>query len=470
MTSTYDIVIIGAGPGGYVAAIRAAQRGAKVALVDKEGIGGTCLNYGCISTKALVRDAELYRDATSGRYCVAAEESFRLDFARLMERKREVVDTLVSGVKRLLDDYRVQIFLGHARIRRPGLVEVSGQEEDTRSLSCHNIIIATGATPSGLSIPGTDLPGVVASRELLCIDSLPERLLILGGGSVGVEFACIFQALGTDVSLLELKSLVQDMEPQISKRLRAHMIRQGISVAIGANPKTISINDDGSLRVEYEQNDEKTFAEGDVVLLATGRRPNTEALGLETVGVDTNGPVIKVNEWLQTSVPNIYAIGDCTGGYMFAHVASYEAEVAVENILGEKREADYRVVPTCIFTMPEIAGVGMTEEAADEAGLPYTVTRFPFRANGRALAVGEADGQIRMLCEKTPAGEGGKVLGVHIIGPHAGDLIAEAALAMRLGATAEDIAQTIHAHPTMPEAMMEAAMAHYLGAIHFKQR
>ncbi|MEA3406760.1 MAG: dihydrolipoyl dehydrogenase [Chloroflexota bacterium] len=469
MDAAYDVVIIGAGPGGYVAAIRAAQRGAKVALVEKEGIGGTCLNYGCIPTKALVRDAELYRDATSGTYCVDAEGPFRLDFTRLMERKREVVETLVSGVERLLDSYGVQIFLGHGRIRHPGLVEVAGQE-GIELLSCHNIIIATGATPSGLSIPGTDLPGVVSSRELLRIDNLPERLVILGGGSVGVEFACIFQALGTDVSLLELKSLVQDTEPQIGRRLRAYMIRQGMSIAIGANSKKISANDDGSLRVEYERKGKKACAVGDLVLLATGRRPNTERLGLEALGVDMNGPAIRVDEWLQTNVPGVYAIGDCTGGRMFAHVASYEAEVAVENILGEKRRVDYRVVPTCIFTMPEIADVGMTEAAAKEAGLAYTVARFPFSANGRALAMGETYGQVRMLCERTPEGQGGKVLGVHIIGPRAGDLIAEAGLAMRLGATAEDIAHTIHAHPTVPEAMMEAAMAHSLGAIHYERR
>lgn len=469
MATTYDIVIIGAGPGGYVAAIRAAQRGATVALVEKEDIGGTCLNRGCIPTKALVHDAELYRDATSGSYCVDAEGSFRLDFARLMERKTEVVGTLVGGVKRLLDSYGVQTVMGHGHIKQPGLVEVDRQE-GTQSLSCRAIIIATGSVPSRVPIPGADLPGVVSSRELLGIASLPERLVIVGGSSVGVEFACIFQALGTDVTLLGRKSFVKDTEPQIAKRLRAHMLRQGMSVTIGLTFKRIRTGDDGSLWVEYERNGKEMTAEADLVLLATGRHPNTETLGLEELGIDTDGATIEVDERLQTNVPGIYAIGDCTGGYMFAHVASYEAEVAVANILGEKREADYRVVPTCIFTMPEIADVGMTEAEAEETGLTYTVARFPFRANGRALAIGETYGQIRMLCEQTPEGQGGKVLGVHIIGPRAGDLIAEAALAMRLGATAEDIAHTIHAHPTMPEATMEAAMAHSLGAIHYERR
>ncbi|MFO7916984.1 MAG: dihydrolipoyl dehydrogenase [Anaerolineae bacterium] len=469
MASTYDIVIIGAGPGGYVAAIRGAQRGAKVALVDREGIGGTCLNYGCIPTKALVRDAELYRDATSGDYCVDVEGSFHLDFSRLMERKREVVDTLVGGVERLLGSYGVDVFIGHGRIERPGLVEVHG-EKSTQELPCDAIIIATGSIPSRAPIAGNGLPGVVSSRELLEIDSLPERLVIVGGSAVGVEFACIFQALGTKVTLLGRKSFVKETEPQISRRLRAYMKRQGMSVTIGLTFKSVKPNDKGSLLVEYERNGKDLYAEGDLVLLATGRRPNTETLELERLGIEMEGLAIKVDESLRTNVPDIYAIGDCTGGYMFAHVASYEAEVAVENILGEKRKADYRVVPTCIFTMPEIADVGMTEAEAKEARLTYTVTRFPFRANGRALAVGETYGQIRMLCEQTPEGEGGKVLGVHIIGPRAGDLIAEAALAMRLGATAEEIAQTIHAHPTMPEAMMEAAMAHSLGAIHYERR
>jgi dihydrolipoamide dehydrogenase len=469
MASEYDIVIIGAGPGGYVAAIRGAQRGAKVALVDREGIGGTCLNYGCIPTKALVRDAELYRDATSGDYCVDMEGSFRLDFARLMARKREVVDTLVGGVERLLDNYGVDVFIGYGRIRKPGLVEVQG-EEDTRELPCGAIIIATGSIPSRAPIEGTDLPGVLSSRELLDIDSLPERLVIVGGSAVGVEFACIFQALGTDVTLLGRRTFVKDTEPQIGRRLRAHMKRQGISITIGLDFQAVKAMDDGSLRVEYERNGEALHAEGDVVLLATGRRPNTKTLELGALGIDTEGSAIRVGESLETSVPSIYAIGDCTGGCMFAHVASHEAEIAVENILGGDRKADYRIIPTCIFTMPEIADVGMTEAQAEEAELEYTVARFPFRANGRALAIGETYGQVRMICEKTPDGDGGRVLGVHIIGPRAGDLIAEAALAMRFEATAEDIAHTIHAHPTIPETMMEAAMAHSCGAIHYERK
>lgn len=469
MTATYDIVIIGAGPGGYVAAIRAAQRGARVALVEKENIGGTCLNHGCIPTKALVHDAKLYRDATSGSYCVDVEGSFRLDFARLMERKTEVVDTLVGGVERLLESYGVDVFIGHGRIERPGLVEVHG-EKSRQELPCDAIIIATGSIPSRAPIAGNGLAGVVSSRELLEIDSLPERLVIVGGSAVGVEFACIFQALGTKVTLLGRKSFVKETEPQIGRRLRAYMRRQGMSVTIGLAFKSVKPNDKGSLLVEYERNGKDLYAEGDLVLLATGRRPNTETLELKRLGIEMEGLAVKVDESLRTNVPDIYAIGDCTGGYMFAHVASYEAEVAVANILGEKRKADYRVVPTCIFTMPEIADVGITEAEAEEAGLTYTVTRFPFRANGRALAVGETYGQIRMLCERAPHGRGGRVLGVHIIGPRAGDLIAEAAVAMRLGASAEDIAHTIHAHPTMPEAMMEAAMAHSLGAIHYERR
>ena len=469
MASEYDIVIIGAGPGGYVGAIRGAQRGAKVALVDKEGIGGTCLNYGCIPTKALVRDAELYRDATSGEYCVDVDGSFRLDFARLMERKRKVVDTLVGGVERLLDSYGVDVFIGHGRIEHPELVEVQG-EEGTQKLPCGTIIIATGSVPSRAPIAGNDLPGVVSSRELLEIDSLPERMVIVGGSAVGVEFASIFQALGTKVTLLGRKSFVKEIEPQIGRRLRAYMKRQGISVTIGLDFKAIKSSDNGSPLVEYERNGKELHAEGDLVLLATGRRPNTETLELERLGIEMEGAAIKVDESLQTSVPDIYAIGDCTGGHMFAHVASYEAEVAVDHILGRERRADYRVVPICIFTMPEIADVGITEAEAEDVGLKYTVTRFPFRANGRALAIGETYGQVRMICEKTPGGNGGKVLGVHIIGPRAGDLVAEAAVAMRLGATAEDIAHTIHAHPTIPEAMMEAAMAHSLGAIHYERR
>jgi dihydrolipoamide dehydrogenase len=468
MTQTHDLIIVGSGPGGYVAAIRGAQRGAKVALVEKRDLGGTCLNRGCIPTKTIVRDAELYRDLVSGEFGVAIEGQVKPDWPKIAARKLQVVQTLVGGIAHLLDTYGVEQVVGSGVLERDGQISVSSSA-GKRYLSAPKAILATGSVPALAPIPGADLPGVITSDDLLELTSLPERVVIVGGSVVGVEFACILHALGVEVTILGRRSFLRDAEQQLAKRLRSMLSRRGMSVTIGLEFKQIVQGPDGALRVEYERRGKAEFAEGDRVLIATGRWPYTEGLGLEEAGVRLQGDAIQVNARLQTSVPDIYAIGDCIGGLMLAHVASYEAEVAVENALGGHREADYRVVPNCIFTMPEIADVGITEEQAKEMGIAVNVTRFPFSVNGRALALGETEGQVRMICEREGEG-GGRVLGVHIMGPRASDLIAEAALAMRLGATAQDIAETIHAHPTVPEAFMEAAMAQGIGAIHYQNR
>jgi len=467
MGDHYDIAIIGSGPGGYVAAIRAAQKGARVALIERDRLGGTCLNRGCIPTKAMVRDAEVYRDATSGVYCIDTDGRFRLDFARLMQRKRQVVDTLVEGVAHLMDAHGVDLIAGTGRISRPGLVEVVGGEGG-REIAARAIIVATGSVPARVPILATDLEGVLTSNGLLELESLPESMVVVGGSVVGMELACIFGALGTRVVVLGRRTFLKEAEQRLAKRLRSILSRRGMAITIGLAFKGIERGPEGLLRVNYERRGEAQWAEGQVVLLATGRWPYIEGLGLDDLGLAMNGRAIAVNEYLETSLPGIYAIGDCIGGHMLAHVASYEAEIAVANTLGERRSADYRVVPNCIFTMPEIAGVGLTEAEAKRAGLEFIVSRFPFAVNGRAVAIGETEGQIRMICEKGPDGRGGKVLGVHIMGAHASDLVAEAALAMRLGATARQIAETIHAHPTMPEALMEVAMAQIDGAIHYQ--
>jgi dihydrolipoamide dehydrogenase len=467
--SAYDIVIIGGGPGGYVAALRAAQRGAKVALVERDRLGGTCLNRGCIPTKAMVRDAEVYREATSGIYGVDAEGGWRVNYARLLTRRRAVVEGLVQGVARLLATQRVAVFAGEGRIARAGLVEVRGAGGVT-SLEGRTIIIASGSVPAHVPIPGVELPGVVTSDGLLALERLPQSLVVIGASVVGMEFACILAALGTRVTVLGRKTFLREAEPQLAKRLRAMLAARGMTIAVGLEFREITRGEDGLLRVAYEQQGKVQAATGEVVLLSTGRVPYTEGLGLEALGVAMNGRAIAVDAHLQTSIPGLYAIGDCLGGQMLAHVASYQGEVAVENILGGSCEVDYRVVPSCIFTMPEIAGVGITEAEAKEQGLAVKVSRFPFNVSGRAVAMGEEEGQIRMICAKGADGRGGAVLGVHIMGPHASDLVAEAALAMRLGATAEDIARTIHAHPTLPEALMEAAMGQGVGAIHYEQR
>jgi len=469
MADPYDIAIIGGGPGGYVAAIRAAQLGARVALIERDRVGGTCLNRGCIPTKAMVHDAELVRAATSGEFGLVAEGGWRVDFERLMARKRAVVDVLVEGVVRLMKAHRIAVLAGTGHILRPGLVQVTGPGGDTQ-VAARAIIIATGSVAAPAPIPGADLPGVLDSDALLELDHLPKSLVVIGGSVVGVEFACLFQALGTRVSVVGRQTWLKEAEQQLAKRLRALLSRRGMAISIGVEFQAIERTDEGLLRVNYIQNGKPVYAEGEIVLQATGRWPYSAGLGLEALGVSMRGRAIAVDEHLQTNVPGIYAIGDCIGGHMLAHVASYEGEVAVENILGRPRRADYTVVPNCIYTLPELADVGLTEAQAKEAGVDVVVSRFPFNVNGRALAMGDSEGQIRMLCANDGHGHGGKVLGVHILGPRAGDLIAEAALAMRLGATAQDIADTIHAHPTLPEAFREAALGQLDGAIHYEQR
>jgi dihydrolipoamide dehydrogenase len=469
MAQKYDIVIIGSGPGGYVAAIRAAQLGAQVALVEKDLLGGTCLNWGCIPSKAMAHDAELYRQAVSGEFGLDVDGEFKLNFGRLMQRKQNVVTTLREGIARLMEGHKIAVLQGMGRILAPGLVQVTGAEE-TSTLETRNILIATGSVPAQLPLPGSDLPGVMTSDGIFELTHLPKSLVVIGAGVIGVEFACIFHALGSQVSVLDNEVFLGATDQQLAKRMRALLSQRGMQIAIGANCQCIERTPEGLLQVRYEWRGKSASAEGEIVLISVGRCPYTEGLGLAEAGVQMDGRAIVVDDHMQTNIPGIYAIGDCVGKYMLAHVASYEGQVAVENMLGRERKMDYRVVPAAIFTMPEIADVGLTEEQAKQAGLAVKVSRFPFAASSRALTMGEPEGQIRMVCEDVGGGRGGRVLGVHIMGPRASDMIAEVALAMRLGATAEDIAHTIHTHPTMPEAMMEAAMAQLDGAIHFQTR
>ena len=472
----YDIVIIGGGPGGYVAAIRAAQLGARVALVEKDRIGGTCLNYGCIPTKALVSSVEVYLLAKqAAQYGVDiggrhSEPYIDVNFPQMMARKDEVVDTLVTSVIELVKGHKVDAYQGLGTILKPGLVQVKmdggGSESGIWQLAARKIIIATGSVPARLPIPGLDLAGVLTSRELLALEELPQSLAIVGGGVIGVEFASMFNALGTRVTVVEmLPHLLPPVDRRLARRFQRILSTQGVEIQLNAPVKEIGL-EDGRLWVRFSSAKGEGAVEAEKVLVAVGRWPYTDGLGLGELGIKMDGRRVLVNEFMETSVPGIYAIGDVLGTYMLAHVASYEGEVAVENALGHRRAADYRAVPYCVFTTPELAGVGLGEREAKERGLDYQVVRFPFSASGRALAMGKTEGQVKMVCEKGS----GRVLGLHIMGPRASDLITEGALAIQLGATAEDVAQTIHAHPTLPEAVMEAAKAAAFGeAIHFRK-
>jgi dihydrolipoamide dehydrogenase len=446
-----------------------------VALIEMERVGGCCLNRGCIPTKTLYRSVEGYLDALNAeRFGVDIIGEVKVNFARMMARKTEVVDTLVGTVVELMEAHHIDIYPGLATILKPGLVRVSPSvwfpAAEILDLQGKSIVIATGSVPAEVPIPGTDLPGVLTSRGLLDLKELPKSMIVVGASVVGLEFANMFSALGCEVSILGRRTFMKSAEEQLAKRFRSQLSRSGTPVTIGVDFREIVQTDEGMLQVKYLRRDKEESAEAEVVLLSTGRTPYTDGLGVEKLGLEMDGHKVRVNEYMETNVPGVYAIGDVLGTYMLAHTASYEGEVAVENALGHRRAADYRAVPYGIFTIPQVAGVGLNEREAKEQGIEYTVARFPFSASGKALAIGDQEGQIRMICEKRGDGLGGQLLGVHIMGPEAADLVAEATTAIQLGATAEDIAQTIHTHPTLPEALMEAAKAAAFGeSIHYRK-
>jgi dihydrolipoamide dehydrogenase len=455
-----DIVIIGGGPAGYVAAIHAAHLGAKVALVEKDRLGGTCLNRGCIPTKALARSAEVLLETKRAKAFGIEAASIRIDFPGIMAHKSKSVDELVSGVERLMKASKIRVCRGEGRILSPHLVRVNDEE-----IAARKIVIATGSESTPLPVPGADLTGVLTTDGILELTELPKSLIIIGGSYVGVEFASIFGALGTKVTIVKRTPLrLEPVDEEIGRRFAQTLPRQGIEVKVEAAVKAIEKKGAG-LSVVWDTPDGEQGVDGQMVLMATGRAPYTGGLSLSELGIRTDGGAIRVNEYLETNVKDVYAIGDVLGKNMLAHVASYEGEVAVENALGRSRRADYHAVPNCVFCHPEIAGVGITEKEASEGGIPYKVSKFPFAACGRAVTMGETTGLVKLICH---AGDG-KVLGMHIMGPHASDLVAEGALAIRLGLTAEDIVHTIHAHPTLPEAVRETAMGQLDGAIHFQR-
>ena len=455
-----DIVVIGGGPAGYVAAIHAAHLGAKVAVVEKDRLGGTCLNRGCIPTKALVRSVEVLLEARRANDFGIEIGNVKANLPKIMARKSRIVSQLVSGVEQLMKANQISVYKGTGRILSPYLIKVNDEEIATRKL-----IIATGSESALLPVPGLDLPGVLTTDDILELKELPESLVIIGGSHVGVEFASIFSGLGTKVTIVKRRPLLlEPIDEEIGRRFAQTLPRQGIEVKIGAAVKAIK-REGVVLKVVWDTPEGEQGVEGQMVLMATGRQPYSEGLGLLELGIKMDGRAIVVNERLETSIKDVYAIGDVLGKSMLAHVASYEGKVAAENALGRSRQADYRAVPSCIFTQPEIAGVGITEKEAKDSSLPYKVSKFPFLACGRAVTMDETMGMVKMICNA----ENGKVLGMHIMGPHASDLIAEGVLAIQLGGTAKDIAHTIHAHPTLPEAVHEAAMGQLEGTIHFQR-
>jgi len=463
----YDLVVIGGGPAGYVAAIRAGQLGAHVALVEKERIGGTCLNRGCIPTKALVESGVLLRKMRdASQFGLTIDGSVRADFAAVMARKDAIVSRIVDSVNGLLQAQKVEIIEGEARFAATDRVEVRAADGSLRELESRNALVATGSVPARLRLDGADSPGVLTSRELLDLRQQPGHLLVVGASVVGMEMASIFHNLGSRVTVLGRQTFLKSVDPQLARRYRALATKRGIGITIGVDFLRIEVIA-GGLRMHYSAGGKPSYVDADAILTAAGQSPVTRGLGLENVGVVSNERgFVQVDSQLRTSVPTIYAAGDVIGGPMLAHVASHEGALAAENALGASREMDYSAVPNTVFTDPEIASVGLTETEAKAAGYEAAVARFPLSASGRAITLGEEEGLVRLVHQVGT----GRVLGVHIMGAHASELIAEGALAVRKGLTVTDLAETMHQHPTLSECVMEAAAeAAYGESIHYRR-
>lgn len=447
----YQIGILGGGPGGYVCALRAAQLGLSVILVEGERIGGTCLNKGCIPTKALVKSVELWREIQHAEEFGIQVDHAGIDFTKVMERKDKVVETLVVGVERLIKAAKIKYVKGWGEVHEAGKIEVE-TEEGRESYEVEKLILATGSIPARIPIPGIDLPGVLSSDDILEIDKLPEHLVVIGGGVIGLEFASIYQAFGVKVTVVEmLPSLLANIDEEIPKRMTPLLKRSGIEIMTKTAVREIRQKGSQLIVVVEDAKGQKELLT-DKVLVSTGRKPNLRGINIDGLGLKIERGSIAVDSQMQTSVPGVYAIGDVTGGIMLAHVASMQGIVAAENCAGQRAAMNYEAVPSAIFTYPEIAAVGQTEQALKAEGKKYTSSKFPFSANGKAIALGETIGLVKILAD-----EEGKVIGASIMGIQASSLIQELVLAVNKGLKAEDLVQTIHAHPTLPEAVMEAA-------------
>ncbi len=461
MTIRPDIAIVGAGPGGYVAALRAAQLGAKVVLIEKDKVGGVCLNQGCIPTKTLLRTAEIFSLVREAAGYGVVVSGAKLDWTAAQKRKDAVVRRLTGGVRLLLDKAGVKLLLGTAHFISPSVLDVAGEDRVER-VEATDYVIATGSRAAPAPIPGLDEPGVLTSDEALTLESLPEDLLVIGGGPIGVEFATLFSACGVRVTLVEVLSRLLPMQDaDLGAEVERALKRGKVKAHMGSKVCKVEKRD-RKYSVTIEGASQETTVEVDKILLAIGRRPNTEELGLPLAGVQVEKTGIRVDEHMRTNVPHVYAVGDVTGGILLAHVAMHEGMVAVENALGHERAMNYAVVPNCVFTQPEVASVGLSEEQARQQGHDVRVGRFPFRANGKALAQGEHEGLVKIVADA----EYGQILGVHIVGAHASDLIQEGTLALTLEATLDELEATIHPHPTLSEALGEAALAAKGRALH----
>ncbi|MEQ1789639.1 MAG: dihydrolipoyl dehydrogenase [Rickettsiales bacterium] len=458
----FDLVIIGGGPGGYVAAIRASQLGLKVACVEKRGaLGGTCLNVGCIPSKALLESSEKFEDASHNFAAHGIKAKLELDLKTMLARKDKVVLDLTKGIEGLFKKNKVTYVVGTAEIKSAGEVVV----DDKEILKTKRILIATGSEIMNLPNVEIDEKRIVSSTGALTLEKVPNHLIVVGGGVIGLELGSVWRRLGAKVTVVEfLSSIGGAMDGEVAKQFQRIMEKQGVNFMLGS--KVVAAGSKGknvTLTIEPANGGATSKLEGDVVLVSIGRKPYTAGLGLDKVGVklDNRGR-IAVNGHFETNVAGIYAIGDVIAGPMLAHKAEEDGVAAVEGMTGQKPHIDYNLVPSVVYTWPEVASVGKNEEELKTAGIAYKIGKFPFMANSRGRAVGQTDGFAKIIADATSD----RVLGVHIIGPHAGTLIAEAVTIMEFGGSSEDIFRTCHAHPTLNETVKEAALAVLGRAVH----
>lgn len=472
MSQEYDLVILGGGTGGYVAAIRAAQLGLKTAIVEKEQLGGTCLHKGCIPSKALLRSAEVYRQTVNAKSFGVEAPEVKLNFSQVQDRKTSIVEQLHNGVKALVKKGKIDVYYGMGRILGPSIfspmpgtisVEMAGQENEM--LLPKNVIIATGSRPRNLNGINVDGQTILSSDHALELEVLPTSIIVVGGGVIGIEWASMLVDFGVKVTVLEYGERILPTEDvEVSNEMEKHLEKRGVEIVKNANILAESIELEDGIKISVSINGENQSFVAEKLLVAVGRIGNIDGIGLDNTEIECEGNFIKVNEVYQTKEKHIYAIGDVIGGMQLAHIASHEGIAAVEHIAnGEKKQIDYTNIARCIYSYPEAASIGLTEEQARGKGINIKVGKFPFKGIGKALVYGDAEGFVKIIADK----ETNDLIGVHMIGPHVTDLISETALGMLLDATPWEIGQTIHPHPSLSEIIGEAALAVEGKAIHF---
>ncbi|MCH8545763.1 MAG: dihydrolipoyl dehydrogenase [Cryomorphaceae bacterium] len=459
----YDVIIVGSGPGGYVAAIRASQLGLKTAIVEKESLGGVCLNWGCIPTKALLKSANVFEYINHAKDYGIEVKDAKHDFGAVVKRSREVANGMSGGVQFLMKKNKIDVINGTGKVLKGKKVAVADDKGNTKEYSAKNIIIATGARSRELPAVKQDGEKVFGYRKAMVLDKQPKKMVVIGSGAIGVEFSYFYNAMGTEVTIVEYMDRIVPVEDEeVSKQLERTFKKNGIKIMTSAEVTNVNTSGKGC-KVEVKTKKGTETIECDVVLSAAGVVANIENIGLEDVGIKTEKGKIKVDEMYRTNVDGYFAIGDCTPGQALAHVASAEGIICVENIAGHKPQAlDYNNIPGCTYCSPEIASVGYTEKAAKEAGYDIKVGKFPFSASGKASAAGHKDGFVKLIFDA----KYGELLGAHMIGANVTEMIAEAVVARKLETTGMELIKTVHPHPTMSEAVMEAAAAAYDEVIH----